>query len=112
MTPSTGKPDLPPILVTGAAGFIGSHVAEALLVRGDRVVGVDNFDPFYDPAIKRANLESVRRAARPRGEGAFEFVQADVCDQVAMRPLFERARPAGVIHLAARAGVRPSIADP
>lgn len=98
--------DSAPIVVTGAAGFIGSHVARALLARGGRVVGVDNLDPFYDPAIKRANLERCRAA------GSFEAVELDICDEPALGALFEREKPRGVIHLAARAGVRPSVADP
>lgn len=114
--PSPLSPPLAPgpagstVLLTGVAGFIGSHVAEALLARGQRVVGVDNLDPYYDPALKRANLDAVRAAAKSPGD--VEFVEADICDQPAMRRLFERARPASVIHLAAKAGVRPSIADP
>lgn len=96
------------ILLTGAAGFIGSHVAEALLARGDTVVGVDNFDPYYDLALKRTNLASVTKV----GGARFENIEADICDGDAMRAVFERIKPAGVIHLAAKAGVRPSIADP
>jgi len=101
------------ILVTGAAGFIGSHVCAALISRGVRVVGVDNFDPFYDAARKRENVREVAGSAG----GAFELIEADICDAAAMRAAFERAAfkgsgPEGVIHLAAKAGVRPSIADP
>lgn len=100
------------VLLTGAAGFIGSHVAEALLARGVRVVGVDNFDPLlYDPALKRENVAACARAAAAHGS-AFELVEADICDESAMNDLAERTRPEGVIHLAARAGVRPSIAHP
>lgn len=99
----------PPILVTGAAGFIGSHVCEALLSAGRPVVGIDNFDPYYDVAIKKAAIDDLRRHARA---DQFSFVQADICDAPAMHTLFERSRPQGVIHLAARAGVRPSIANP
>jgi len=95
------------VLVTGAAGFIGSHVCEALLARGDRVIGLDNFDPFYPAAMKRMNLTAI---GHPRP--AFELVEADICDANAVRSLFERTKPASVIHLAAKAGVRPSIADP
>lgn len=96
-----------PILVTGVAGFIGSHLAQALLARGEHVAGVDNFDAFYPKATKLANLEAVRA-----GGGAFEFAEGDITDAGAMRLLFERVRPRGVIHLAAKAGVRPSLADP
>ncbi|MHC4218016.1 MAG: SDR family NAD(P)-dependent oxidoreductase [Planctomycetota bacterium] len=92
-------------IVTGAAGFIGSHLAGALLDRGDRVVGVDNYDPFYERAAKETN------AARLAGE-RFELVEADIRDREAMAALFERSRPDAVYHLAALAGVRPSIQDP
>jgi UDP-glucuronate 4-epimerase len=93
------------ILVTGAAGFIGSHLCEALVGRGDEVVGLDNLDQFYDPAIKRRNLAALS------GNEAFEFVQGDIRD----RALVERLLAGGievVVHLAARAGVRPSIEQP
>jgi UDP-glucuronate 4-epimerase len=98
------------ILVTGAAGFIGSHVADALLARGQRVVGLDNLDPFYDVAIKRANVNQVRSGAPSREH--FQFVEGDICDVALVRDLLSRAQPSGIIHLAAKAGVRPSIADP
>ncbi len=96
------------VLVTGAAGFIGSHVAEALAALGTRVVGLDNFDSFYSRALKQANLEEVERS----GRSLFRFVDGDICDAGFINRLFEAERFAGVIHLAARAGVRPSIADP
>ncbi len=96
------------LLVTGAAGFIGSHVAQALAARGDRVIGLDNFDSFYDRGVKQANVGEVERAAA----GRFQFVEGDICDATAMQRLFDAERFTGVIHLAARAGVRPSIADP
>lgn len=110
-------PDEGSILVTGAAGFIGSHVCEALMARGDRVVGVDNFDPFYAASIKRRNVESLERCgaaqrATVHKREPFAFEQADVCDESAMRAILNRHKPVGVIHLAAKAGVRPSIADP
>lgn len=100
-----------PVLVTGAAGFIGSTVCEALLRRGAAVVGLDNFDPFYDAAIKAANVNEIERAARGAG-ASFRLERMDICDETAVRGLFERERFAGVIHLAARAGVRPSIEQP
>jgi UDP-glucuronate 4-epimerase len=94
------------ILLTGGAGFIGSHVAEALLRRGTQLTIVDALDDFYSPQRKRANLEEVRRG------GEFQFEQADICDLDRMREIFAAARPDAVIHLAARAGVRPSIEQP
>ncbi len=99
-----------PIIVTGAAGFIGSHVCQALLARGQRVIGIDNFDPFYDAAAKARNIDAVQKAAG--SAGAFELVRADICDADAMNALHALSKPVGIIHLAAKAGVRPSIADP
>jgi UDP-glucuronate 4-epimerase len=93
-------------LVTGAAGFIGMHVAEALLGRGDEVVGVDNLSPYYDVNLKRARLE------RLRARNGFRFELSDVADRTAMPKLFASERPARVIHLAAQAGVRYSLQDP
>ena len=98
---------LPPrILLTGGAGFIGSHLAEALLRRGAELLILDDLNDYYDPALKRANLEQVRRT------GAFEFAEGDICDAPLAESLFARFRPATVVHLAARAGVRPSIDQP
>lgn len=94
------------VLLTGGAGFIGSHVAEALLRRGDTLTLIDSLDPFYSPDWKRKNLGEVRRL------GPFELVEEDIRDGAALRKLFERARPDTVIHLAGRAGVRPSIEEP
>jgi UDP-glucuronate 4-epimerase len=91
------------ILVTGAAGFIGSHIARALLARGDRVIGLDNFDPFYDIALKRANL---------RDSGVRDLIECDVCDAGALDEALRTHRPTSAIHLAAKAGVRPSLRDP
>lgn len=93
------------ILVTGAAGFIGSHLVDALLARGDRVVGVDNFDASYDPAIKLANLNGAR--ANPR----FRLCEADVRDESAMHRIVSTEHPSVAIHLAARVGVRSGRAD-
>ena len=97
-----------PIIVTGAAGFIGSHVCAALRRSGRRVVGVDNFDPFYDIAIKRRALT---RWHDPKDDSAQLFA-LDLAEPGAFAALAEQVRPEGVIHLAAKAGVRPSIADP
>jgi UDP-glucuronate 4-epimerase len=94
------------VVLTGGAGFIGSHLAEELLRRGADLTIIDNLDDFYAPAWKRANLEDVRRA------GKFEFIDVDICDFERMRKAVAIARPDVVIHLAARAGVRPSIEQP
>ena len=96
------------VLVTGAAGFIGSHVSEALLARGQRVIGLDNFDPFYPRPVKQRNVEEINAASSI----GFELVEGDICDALLVRSLLARFRPSGIIHLAAKAGVRPSIADP
>jgi UDP-glucuronate 4-epimerase len=93
-------------LVTGAAGFIGSHLVEALLERSCRVIGLDNFDPFYDRAIKQGNIEGA--LANP----SYTFVEGDIRDRALVEGLMESERPTTVVHLAARAGVRPSIEDP
>lgn len=92
-------------LVTGAAGFIGSHLTERLLKDGWTVVGVDSFDPFYDPRIKRSNI------AGCLSQPAFRLVEADIRDKAAMECAVEPGTDA-IVHLAARAGVRPSIAEP
>ena len=99
------------VVVTGAAGFIGSHVCQALLQQGIAVHGVDNFDPFYSAKVKQESLREIRETSNNVGT-SFEFHENDICDQSAMAGLFERVRPGSVIHLAAKAGVRPSIADP
>ena len=93
------------VLVTGAAGFIGYHTAQALLERGDEVVGIDNLNPYYDPALKRQRLE---RLARP----AFRFEAVDLADRAAMSALFASGGFDRVVHLAAQAGVRYSIENP
>ena len=94
------------ILVTGTAGFIGYHVAERLLARGDQVVGLDNLNDYYDPALKRARLR------RLEGLPSFRFVQLDLADRAGMAELFATERFDRVIHLAAQAGVRYSITHP
>ena len=90
------------ILVTGGAGFIGSHVTERLLERGDEVTVLDNFNDFYDPALKRENADLVQ------GAGA-RLVEGDIRDREGMARLFDGGAFDGVIHLAAMAGVRPSL---
>lgn len=94
------------ILITGAAGFIGSSLADRLVARGDSVVGLDNFDPYYDAAVKRRNISE--SLSHPK----YSFYELDICDEPALRELFGRERPEVVVHLAARAGVRPSLANP
>ncbi len=93
-------------LVTGAAGFIGYHVAERLLERGDEVVGLDNLNPYYDPTLKRARLA---RLERHRG---FRFAELDLADAAGMEALFRAERFPRVVHLAAQAGVRYSVTHP
>jgi len=95
-----------PILVTGAAGFIGFGVARTLLERGRPVIGIDNLNDYYDPNLKLARLEILQRLP------GFEFLKIDVADRSAMEELFSRARPDFVIHLAAQAGVRYSLVNP
>lgn len=92
------------VLVTGAAGFIGSHACRAFLDAGYRVVGLDNFDPFYDRRLKEAGL------AELRSRSDFHFVEGDIRDRALLERLLEGINV--VLHLAARAGVRPSIQDP
>ncbi len=94
------------ILVTGGAGFVGSHLARALLARGDRVVAIDNFNDYYDPAIKRRNAAAL--AQHP----AFTMLEADIRDKAAVAALFETHGVRRVAHLAAMAGVRESVRQP
>ncbi len=98
------------ILVTGAAGFIGSHTAVRLLERGDHVVGLDNFNDYYEPARKRENLADVHRVARETG--LLTFVEGDIRDRTTLAKLFKEYSFSGVAHLAAMAGVRSSVDDP
>ncbi len=94
------------ILLTGGAGFIGSHVAEALLRRADGLTVVDNLHDFYSPVWKKQNLQDIQRA------GPFDFHDVDICDRQRIRDVVSRSRPEVIVHLAARAGVRPSIEEP
>lgn len=94
------------VLVTGAAGFIGSHLTERLVARGQRVIGLDNFDDFYDVALKRGNLRRVNACSE------FRLVEGDIRDSLLVRRLLEEESVGSIVHLAARAGVRPSIEQP
>src|SRR6187549_749868 len=94
------------ILLTGAAGFIGSHVAHKLLARGDEVVGLDNLNDYYDPNLKRARLAILEK------QNKFRFVKMDLADKGGMKALFAKEKFARVIHLAAQAGVRYSLENP
>jgi UDP-glucuronate 4-epimerase len=94
------------VLVTGAAGFIGFYTAKALLDRGNQVVGLDNLNDYYDPALKQARL------ARLEGRNGFHFIKADLADREAMADVFAREKPDRVVHLGAQAGVRYSLENP
>ena len=95
------------VFVTGAAGFIGYHMCEALLVRGEAVIGLDNLNEYYDVALKEARLE------RLKGHDGFKFIHADICDKDAMQQAARTADDArAVLHLAAQAGVRYSLTNP
>ena len=95
------------VLVTGGAGFIGSHVCERLLRDGHRVWAFDDLNDFYDPQVKRRNLREIQALAKP-----FEFFQGDLTHRAALDELFSSVKFDQVIHLAARAGVRPSLEQP
>jgi UDP-glucuronate 4-epimerase len=94
-------------LVTGGAGFIGSHVCERLLNGGHSVWAFDELNSFYDPQLKRRNIREIQKLAKP-----FEFVQGDITDRAALDEIFRSVKFDQVIHLAARAGVRPSLEEP
>ncbi|MEA3343752.1 MAG: GDP-mannose 4,6-dehydratase [archaeon] len=94
------------ILITGAAGFIGSHVADALLERGDTLIAVDNFNDYYSPKNKKSNIKQAQTNEN------YSIHNADILDIEGMKAIFEQTTPGKVIHLAARAGVRPSLENP
>ena len=94
------------ILITGGAGFIGSHLADRRLARGDSVTVLDDFNDYYDPAIKRGNVSA------HLGDARYRLVEGDIRDRALVFELFESGRFDAVAHLAARAGVRPSLKDP
>jgi UDP-glucuronate 4-epimerase len=95
------------ILVTGGAGFIGSHLVDRLLAEGGwRVTVLDDFNDFYDPAVKRANVSA------HAGDERFRLVEADIRDRAALARVFDETRFDRIVHLAARAGVRPSLSEP
>jgi len=94
------------VLVTGGAGFIGSHLVEALLEEGRDVIAFDNFDDFYDPGIKRTNIATALKSPR------FTLVKGDIRDAQQLDECLTTFRPTVIVHLAARAGVRPSVAQP
>ena len=94
------------VLVTGAAGFIGSHLSERLLARGDEVLGYDNLNAYYDPALKEARL------ARLTPQDGFSFVRASLEDRAALEAAFDDFKPQRVVNLAAQAGVRYSLENP
>ena len=95
-----------PVLVTGAAGFIGFHLAERLLGEGRAVIGLDNLNAYYDVALKKARLK------RLQAHNRFSFAQVDLTEGPAVRALVDEARPPVVVNLAAQAGVRYSLTDP
>jgi UDP-glucuronate 4-epimerase len=100
------------VLVTGAAGFIGSHVALSLLARGNDVIGLDNLNDYYDPSLKEARLSRVKNAGSADKGGKFSFVEMDVADRTGTEKLFADEKFDRVVHLAAQAGVRYSIENP
>jgi len=93
-------------LVTGGAGFIGSHLVERLLARGDEVTVLDEFNDFYDPSIKRANV------ARTSDHASYELIEGDIRDEALVHRIVREGKFDAIVHLAARAGVRPSLAEP
>lgn len=97
------------VLVTGVAGFIGFHTAQALLSRGDIVIGLDNLNDYYDVSLKQARLDKIQSGANATN---FHFIKADIADTRVMLDLFAEHQPQRVVHLAAQAGVRYSLQNP
>lgn len=97
------------VLVTGAAGFIGFHVSQALIARGDTVIGIDNLNDYYDVSLKEARLKALQVHANAKN---FQFIKLDIADMQAMLNLFAEHKPQRVVHLAAQAGVRYSLQNP
>ena len=95
-----------PILVTGAAGFIGMHCSARLLAQGHQVIGIDNLNDYYDPRLKQARL------AQLTSQPGFRFMEMDIANRDALETLFAEVRPERVLHLAAQAGVRYSLKNP
>ena len=100
------------VLVTGGAGFIGSSVAQALLRRGDSVVIIDEVNDYYDTSIKESNLQLLQDRYGASSSPALHVYRGDICDKELLESIFKKHRPEWVCHMAARAGVRPSIDDP
>ena len=94
------------ILITGGAGFIGSHLSERLLTEGERIICLDNFDTFYDPLIKRNNISPFLKNRK------YILIEGDIRDLTLLKAIFNKEKIDTIIHIAARAGVRPSIIDP
>src|SRR5262249_21760184 len=94
------------ILLTGGAGFVGFHLGKSLIAAGASLTIVDNFDDFYDPELKRANVSELAKA------GPLTLFEGDICGAEAMEEVYRATRPDVVVHLAAKAGVRPSLERP
>lgn len=100
------------VLLTGGAGFIGSHTGISLLSRGDKVVVIDEMNDYYDVRIKRSNISLLEEKAAAVEDAEFVFCEGNICDRDLLEKIFTEHSPTHVCHLAARAGVRPSIDDP